>query len=73
MNRLVILCSEWELPPVSVLNGGLGSVPLSAATLLETPAQGSFRTQNPRAPLPLRAGMEAENAITTASPMVYNI
>ena len=43
------------------------------ATLLETPAQGSFRTQNPRAPLPLRAGMEAENAITTASPMVYNI
>ena len=35
-----------------------------APTLLETSAQGRFGTENPGAPLPLRAGMEAEDAIT---------
>ena len=38
----------------------------SCSDTLEASAQCSFRTQNPGAPLPLRAGVEAEDAIAVA-------
>ena len=44
-----------------------GGVPVLLTALLEASAEGRFDTQNPGAPLPLRAGVEAEDAIAVAS------
>ena len=47
-----------------------GRVPAVAHALLEASAERRFDTQNPGAPLPLRAGVEAEDAIAVVGPEV---
>src|SRR4029077_12525625 len=46
--------------------GGVGNTPARGPTLLEAPAQCGFGAENPGTPLPLRAGVEAEDAIAGA-------